>query len=461
MLKQSGFGKLVSEGLIVCFLFLGPGVVSAGAGDRTATDSSSQDQFLLAQADKKKAKELKLRPPELGSPEIEKHIYRGQRFEERLLELGTDEKFEILERSLIKSQIKSFIPPLLTPALTGHAFVLPPGLTQVALGFTFAQVYGDDFFKDGEIDSIHIQNTVRRRFLTASFRYGFDLDQKFLHSFTAILNIPYQISVTRGPVQLPDIGGTGGAKSVFNGGTSEGIGDISLFIKKKLTDQANFPVGLAVAAGVYFPTGSNEEKVGTDGTIRVLNGDGTLFANPIFGRFTDDGELPAGLQPGTGEFSYQFGVFLTRQFVPGDMPDFLAGTKFDRAAVHMGVVYRINQENEDGTDRGDRATFFFAGVLPVYKDFVSLQFQSITFWQENDSYTGFFKFPNTAGLPPAPPGAPRPDFRGGLSSYVGPSIIFSPDPIIRITGSALFRVLEPALGPSPSLIVNIGTSFIF
>lgn len=447
--------------MTVCFFFLFLGTVWADSGDKAKKGSLLGKVYLTAQAEKEKPAPFKLE-----DPEIEDEIYFGKKFRERLLELGVKEKFEILERDLIKSQIKSFIPPLLVPALTGHAFVMPPGLFQVAVGYKFAEVGGSDFFKNGLIDPIHTSNSLLRRFLTASFFYGFDLDRKFLHSFTARLNVPYLNSITNengGPVHLPNIGGTGGGKDVFNGGVAEGIGDISLFIKKKLTDQANFPVGLAIAAGVFLPTGSNSEKVGDNGRIHVLNQDGSTFANPVFQRFTDDGELPAGLQPGTGQFSYKLGGFLTRQFVPGDMPDFLAGTRFDRAAIHMGIAYRWNKRNTDGTDRGDKATLFFSAVLPVYKDYVSLQVQNINFYQEKDRYQGKFRFPNQAGVTTGKNAVTqdRGSFRGGWTSLVGPSIIFSPDPLIRITASVLVRVQKPELGPSPPLIFNLSTGFIF
>ena len=49
-------------------------------------------------------------------------------FEDRFLNLGVDEDFTKLERGMIKDQVKNFIPPLLVPAVTGHAYVLPPGL---------------------------------------------------------------------------------------------------------------------------------------------------------------------------------------------------------------------------------------------------------------------------------------------------------------------------------------------
>jgi hypothetical protein len=379
------------------------------------------------------------------------------RFEDRLLELGAgDERFETLERGLIKDQVKSFIPPLLVPAVGGHAFVLPPGLFQTAIGFKFANVSGDDFFKNGEVNPVDADKGTDRRFMNFTLRYGFDLDEKFLHSFTVVLNVPYLSSVSTGDVIFPNQPGGGGSLPgryvVNNGGTAEGIGDISLFVKKKLLDQGNYPIGLAVAGGVYFPTGSNSEKAGDNGRITV---DGPTFtSNPTFKRFSDDGRFPTVLQPGTGTFSYQAGIFLTRQFLPGDMPSFLAGTPFDRAAIHMGAVHRFNSK-ADGIDPGDRSTFFFSAVLPMYKDYISLQATSLTFYQQEDSYDGTFRFPGT------PAAVPRPSFSKGWTTLVGPSLIFSPDPLVRMTATALFRVQNPELGPAPDWVINFGASFAF
>jgi hypothetical protein len=83
--------------------------------------------------------------------------------------------------------VKNFIPPLLVPAVGGHAFVLPPGLFNFSTSFKFVNVEADDWYKDGKIDDIHRENQIQRRFVTSSLKYGFDLDKKYFHSFTAAL----------------------------------------------------------------------------------------------------------------------------------------------------------------------------------------------------------------------------------------------------------------------------------
>ena len=373
-------------------------------------------------------------------------------FEDRMLNLGVDEDFTVMERGHIKDQVKNFIPPLLIPAVGGHAYVLPPGLFNFSTNFKFVNVDEDDWYKDGMIDPIHRENQVQRRFITSSLKYGFDLDRKYFHSFTAVLNLTYESSVNRGPVRLPDIGNN--AKSVYNTGTSEGLQDINIMLKKKIWDQGNKPVGWAVAVGLYLPTGDTSAKAGDNGVISVKDDTTGAVVKPTFKRFTDTGELPAGRQLGNGEFSYKVASFWTRQFLPGDMPSFLEGTKFDRAAVHWGFAYRFNAEH-DGVDPGDKATIFGSLVVPVHKDYLSAQVSSINIWQANDTYEGNFQFPNSSTP------APRPDFRGGWLNLVGPSIIYSPDPLVRFTATYLHRVSAPSKGPNPPYVVNLGAAINF
>ena len=377
-------------------------------------------------------------------------VFATETFEEKFLNLGVDEDFTKLERGLIKEQVKNFIPPLLVPAIGGHAYVLPPGLFNFSTSFKFVNVDEDDWA--GDPDNIHRENQVQRRFLTSSLKYGFDLNKKYFHSFTAVVNLTYESSVNRGPVRLPDVGNN--AKSVYNTGTSEGLQDLNIMIKKKIWDQGNKPIGWAVAAGVYLPTGNSSMKAGDNGIISVKDETTGTVTKPTFKRFTDTGELPAGRQLGFGDFSYKIESFWTRQFLPGDMPSFLEGTKFDRMAVHWGMAYRFNPEHE-GVDPGDTATFFGSMVVPVYKDYLSAQVSTINKWQENDSYDGDFKFPNKSAA------APRPDFRGGWLNLIGPSLIYSPDPLVRFTATYLHRVKAPSLGPSPSYVVNLGAAITF
>ena len=60
------------------------------------------------------SKNVQLPAPKVSPSEILDSDYlQGRRFEDRFLNLGVDKKFTILERDLIKVQVKNFIPPLL------------------------------------------------------------------------------------------------------------------------------------------------------------------------------------------------------------------------------------------------------------------------------------------------------------------------------------------------------------
>ena len=120
---------------------------------------------------------VQLPAPKASPSEILDSDYlQGKKFEDRFLNLGVKKKFTILERDLIKVQVKNFIPPLLVPAIGGHAFVLPPGLFQVATSFKFVNVNDSDWA--GDTDNRHREQEIQRRFFTTSIRYGFDLDKK-------------------------------------------------------------------------------------------------------------------------------------------------------------------------------------------------------------------------------------------------------------------------------------------
>ncbi len=446
------------------------------------------------------------------------------------------------ERREIKTQIKTFIPPLLRPAFTQHAFVLPPRTFEFTLSTRLTSIGGDDFFKDGEPNLAVFEDFEVERHLTDfDVFYGFDLGRKYLHGFTLRLNVPYLDSSTDGfihPNGQPFI-------SIENAGSTQDLGDVGIFLKKKVWDQGTRPFGLAVVGGIFLPTGSNSEKFGSNGRVTtrrpqpanttvaqgfdalqaanvgagvwgspkcffrnfnlanraLCNGPaagaggafgvpaagplsfspgGANFANPfigdfpfnngIFGRFSDDGRLPSVLQPGTGGLSYLVGLFFTRQFSAGDFPG--------RSAAHLGVVHRFVFEN-DGIDFGDTTTFFGSFVKPIFKDYVALDLTFVGFHHQNDSYSGKIPEPeiHTCDATDVANGVggcaavgaqaflfelvDRPSFSGGLTGMIAPSLIFSPDPQIRMVLSGLFRVVAPGLGPAPPWVVRFGLSVIF
>lgn len=408
------------------------------------------------------------------------------------------------DRNQIKNQIQHFIPPLLQPAFVGHAFVLPPHAFRVSLSARFAGIDGSDFFRAGEPNLAVFDNfSVGRTFVDLDLFYGFDLNRKNLHAFTLRINIPYRESRTDGFIHPNGVAFI----DLLSSGSVREIGDIGIFLKKRVTDQGNFPVGLAVAGAVFLPTGTNEARFGNHGYIQARrpdpDGDGVQvsfdqviaqmggpenffdggfrvpaevlenaptiltpfpFNGGVFGRFSADGRFPAVLQPGTGSVSYLLGGFLTRQFEPGDFASF--GRIPGRSALHMGLLHRFNQE-ADGIDPGDVTTFFASFVKPVYKDFLALDMTLVGFHNQADHYAG--KMPEPEIVTDESTGqrffefalVDRPSFREGTSAYLSPSLVYSPDPQIRFTASGLFRIASPSLGPAPGFVLRLGASVTY
>lgn len=486
----------------------------------------------------------------------------GEPAADRYLELGTPEgvlggeRQKAFELGQLKAQILTFIPPLLRPAFTQHAFVLPPGTWSVSVANRFVSLDGDDFFRNNDTNrAVFGGAEVDRNFIDFDLFYGFDFNRKFLHGFTARLNVPYQNSQTDGFVH------PNGQPFIFleNAGSSQGIGDVGLFLKKKIWDQGTRPLGIAVVGAVFFPTGDNDDTFGSKGRVtaqrpqappdnpatatnenttilrgfdalmgsRVANGEwgdprcffrnfnlgnralcgggafgvpagnsmmGPLsfadgganaanrlisdfpFNNGVFGRFAGDGRLPTPLQPGTGSFSFLVGGFLTRQFAPGAR---LVG----RSAAHFGLTHRFVQE-DDGIDPGDTTTVFVSFIKPFYKDFLAGDLTFVGFNQEKDSYSGKIPEPEIHTCDAADaaggvgelqlPGAcaegqdffvfdvvDRPAFTDGFTGFIAPSLIYSPDPQIRMTLSGLIRVVKPDLGPAPPWVLRANLEVIF
>ncbi|MFQ5535270.1 MAG: hypothetical protein ACE5EM_10680 [Sphingomonadales bacterium] len=467
---------------------------------------------------------------------------------DKYLELGTEKgqlggkeqkDFELMQ---LKEQIKTFIPPLLRPAFTQHAYVLPPNAVQLGITHRVTTIGGDDFFMNGSPNlAVFGDSKVDRHLTDLDLFYGFDLKRKYLHGFTLRINIPYLDSQVDGSVH------PNGQQfiSLENAGSTQEIGDIGVFLKKKIWDQGNRPFGFAVAGAVFLPTGANRETFGSNGRItakrpqppnavaaqgfdavmqaNVANGvwgdprcffrnfnlgnrgvcDGPAagpggafgapaagplsfapgganfdnafvgdfpFNNGVFGRFAGDGRLASTLQPGTGDFSFLIGGFLTRQFNPGSF--------LGRSAAHFGVIHKFVFE-QDGVDFGDTTTYFASFVKPVYKDYLAVDLTFVGFDHQTDRYTGKIPEPEIHTCDAADVAAgiggcsaigvdafvfeviDRPSFSGGFTGMIAPSVIFSPDPQIRIALSGLFRVIEPKLGPAPPWVARFHIDVTF
>ncbi|MDG2126672.1 MAG: hypothetical protein P8K08_01620 [Fuerstiella sp.] len=382
-----------------------------------------------------------------------------------------------------KDLIRSFTPPLLRPAFVGHAFVLPPKTWLLGVSSRVATIEGEDFFKHGEPNREVFESfEVERQFLDLDLFYGFDGGQEWFHSFTARLNVPVSGAQTHGfihPHGTPLI-------DIHNEGENFGLGDIGLFLKKKFVDQAVFPIQVAGAVGVRFPTGSNTEKFTDNSRIKVIRPDVLNDGNPpsppintpiplaflssvpraatpfpfnngVFGRFHTDGRMPTPLQPGTGEASLFAGLFLTRVNQRYEFPG--------RSAYHAGATYTVTSQS-DGVDPGDKLVLFGSFVKPIRDDYLSFDLSFVTFHQQTDRYSGSIPAP----IPTDAAGntvdgwasathltfkiEDRGPFTSGWTGYIAPSLIFSPDPSMRLTVSPLVRVIAPDLGPAPAFVLR-------
>lgn len=369
-------------------------------------------------------------------PQTEQKKPDFQNENDKFLNLGVEENYSRYERLRLKDQILTFIPPIYQPAFLGHAYVLPPRVWRVATSVSFLEIDGDDFFKKGKRDFVHESHRVRNRTVNLDIFYGLD------HNMTLRLNIPWVFTKSEGSVH------PNGVKflNAFVEGDNDGLGDISLFLKKKWLDQGNYPVNFATVVGVQFPTGSSDKKF--DFPVAVQNrllGAGLGFVgggSGIFARFSDSGRMPASLQPGTGGFGFHVGAFVTRQF-----------SRFP-SAFHAGALATF-LENGDGVNPGHRVKFFATYVKPVYKDYLSLELGVNGMWKEDDEYSGRFLPPRSA-FP-----VKRAPFQGGTVVFVSPSIIFNPTPQIRFHFSASIRANKPHLGPWPGVVYQLGTTVTF
>lgn len=371
------------------------------------------------------------------------------------LKLGTKESYVQEQHHTLQDQIQTFIPPLFEPAFMPSAFVLPPGALRPIVSFQYAgKIDADDVTGQREIGARFKDFDVDLSFLDFDVALGLD------HNFTVDINVPFKFSRISNTELNP---GFINSISVFPTGSVRSLGDIKIFLKKKFIDQGNFPIGLAGVAAISFPTGNHDERFDPRTTVRIggtdmllplptVSNDGKIIpnsANGTFRRFSNDGRLPAPLQPGLGTFGYLFGLFITRQFE--------GFTPFGRGAFHTGALYEIRPK-DDGIDPGNLFTYFATVVKPVIGDKVSLDITYLLQHQEEDSYDGKIAVPNSLGGISI---INRPPFSGGTTQFIGPSLIVVPNPLFRLVVSSLFRVDKPGLGPSPPYLFRVGLEYTF
>ena len=374
-------------------------------------------------------------PDALAPPSVDPDPVTSDEF----LRLGVRQNYQKVERYNIVEQINTFIPPLFQPAFVGHGYVLPPGALRITTQFSSINVDSNDFFKGGETDLGHEHHSVDRTRQDIDFFYGLD------HNMTVRVNIPFWSTRSVGSVHPAGVQ----VMDLFVEGNSRAVGDISVMLKKKWVDQANFYFNFATVTGIKLRNASNHEKFDSPMVVKMPNDMlGVAFDGGVFTRFTDDGRLPQVLQPGTGDFGYILGFMGTRQFTGS------------RAALHAGTLLRFLR-GSDGVEPGDETRFFASFVKPVYKEKVSLDLTFNGMNKDKDKYSGIFghPIPNPDGTLKGFAMTPRPPFRGGTVMFVSPSLIWNPRPQIRLTATASFRVKKPDLGPWPGTIVQFGMTY--
>lgn len=368
------------------------------------------------------------------------------------LKLGVQKDYLGAERHRIIDQIEQAIPPLYEPVRPLHGYTLPPGAWRVGISSTFGHNpsdYGRDdfyelFFEDVAVDFLKTDLTVM---------YGFETEN--VRDMTLRLDIPHKftrLSGTGHPWRIDNMNMTMEA-------SGEGLGDVSLTLKKKWLDQGNDPLTFSTMLGVIFPTADDDQLFNSSQTLKV-NGVKMPSAPPIdiFGTKSGERLLPRVAQPGNGSWGGRVGFGATYQF--------------ERSAIHGGLMYDA-LSSHDGIDPGDELRYAVSYTFPpTTSDEWTVDLSLFGRWKGDESFPGKVTHPKrdpATGGPIIDPATmmpmmfttDRPDFEHGNATFFGPSLIHIPSPGTRISFSPSLRVLEPEKGPSPEWTVGFGMTMTF
>lgn len=430
------------------FLFLVAALLAAAAAPAAIADDSERIRALEQRVRDLEAEnaQLKARQAEApGAPDI--HRIDSDSPDYEFLKLGTSRDYLKVERHRIIDQIETFIPPLYEPVRPFHAFVLPPGAFRFMLANNLSFNDGD-FGRDDFYSLFFNKVEVRNLFLVASLLYGFELPG--FPDLTANLTIPYRRTNIRGPGHPFRID----PMVMTMTGDSEGLGDVSLTLKKKWLDQADYHLNLATFTGVIFPTGDDNERF-NDAQTLFVNGQPMAVSaragGPAIDLFSDDLRVPHGAQPGHGVFGARVGLALTRQL--------------ERSALHGGVIADLFANENVGNE----VKFGLAYVFPPLRsDLLSVDLSAFGRWKGDEEYPGLITHPErdpaTGGPVMDEDGnivmftTKRPPFENDVALFISPSLIFVPLTQVRVFAGPSFRILEPHRGPSPFFMFDTGMS---
>ncbi len=347
----------------------------------------------------------------------------------RFLSLGTKKDYLMAERFRIADQIESFIPPLYEPVRPFHAYTLPPGAWRISFSGKGFRNDGD-FGRDSKYAKLFRHVNVRSFESNLSIQYGFEWPG--FPDATLAVNVPFRsvdVSGAGHPFRLDPLGIT------MDGG-GQGIGDVSVILKKKWLDQGNAGFNFATFTGLILPTGKDDLDFEGTPTMSMF-GLGLPLPIPLnlFGRGFFDTNLPPGLQPGQGAFGFRVGAAITRQF--------------DRGALHAGVIYDALME-DDGIEPGDELKYGVSYVFPPFEsDTMAIDLSLFGRYKFDSEFRGF----GIMGR--------REDFKNGHALFFSPSFILTPDPQFRVFVSPEIRILEPNRGPSPEWALMVGMTYTF
>lgn len=380
--------------------------------------------------------------------------------------LGVKRDYLKTERWRIAEQIQQFIPPLYEPVLPFHGYTLPPGAMRMKISTSFFDNdhdFGTDHFYSLFFDNV----SVRNLFVSYDFFYGLELPTELGKDLVANLNVPYKrISIT----------GTGHPFRInpfvmTMNGNSQGVGDVSLTIKKKWLDQGSwplwltrsegsFPFNLATFTGIITPTGEHHESFNS---AQILTVGGKQMPPPPINLFGADDAgketyLPNGAQPGTGAWGFRIGAAATRQF--------------ERSAFHAGLMANLYTKTSDGITPGNEIMFGTSYVFPPLRsDLLSIDLSIFGRHKSDEEYPGKImhpeRDPRTGGPIMNADGSlkmfltDRPNFKHGTVVFASPSLILVPTPQSRIIFSPALRILEPTQGPSPLFTFTTSAEITF
>ncbi len=222
------------------------------------------------------------------------------------------------------------------PIVSMGAHVVPQGKFKFKVHWTEMR---DNEFRDNGSE-VHKNMDMRMTRVLNEFYYGLPNDMHLR------LVIPYVDYKMTGFMPMGSVAGT-----------AEGLGDITMVLKKRLYMKNG--LSLAISGGIKLPTGKNDAKFTNQ--------------NMATKAFNDDYRMSLFMQPGNGTFDPLLGAALS---------------KSDRyGSWHANAMYRYIPKGEEDVDPGDIWMFNMARNLAI-NDSITLVSEINIMIQGDDDYPG-------------------------------------------------------------------------